>query len=80
MFVSGWYVLYFIGVGVVTCAVVAVTAVLYQYATFNSCPPGTRPLPSPKGRLPLVGHRYLIDAVQYPIEHELISRHNFVKH
>ena len=43
--------------------VVASSAVLYQYFTFNSCPPGTRPLPSPKGRLPLVGHRNLIKQV-----------------
>lgn len=48
-----------IGVGLV----VATAAILYQYFTFNSCPPGTHPLPSPKGRLPLVGHRNLIKQV-----------------
>src|SRR5277367_35663 len=48
---------------VVVGVVVASSAVLYQYFTFNSCPPGTRPLPSPKGRLPLIGHRNLIAKV-----------------
>jgi len=54
-----------LGLGGVALAVVvaAITAVLYQYFTFNSCPPGTRPLPSPTGRLPLVGHRHLVNQV-----------------
>jgi hypothetical protein len=49
--------------GLVIAALTVATAILYQYFTFNSCPPGTRLLPSPKGRIPVVGHRYLITPV-----------------
>ena len=59
----------FYGASVIISALVialltATAAVLYQYFTFNSVPPGTRPLPSPKGRLPVVGHRHLIHPVR----------------
>lgn len=67
------------GLGAIALAVVAaaVTAVLYQYFTFNSCPPGTRPLPSPKGRIPIVGHRHLVNQVD-TFQLPLICREVFV--
>jgi hypothetical protein len=61
-----WYPIYILGAGVLACLGTLITAILYQYFTFNSCPPGTRPLPSPKGRLPLLGHRHLINPVKPP--------------
>lgn len=59
-----WYVLYIVGVATVVGIGSVVAGILYQYLTFNSHPAGTRALPSPKGRLPLVGHRHLLTAVQ----------------
>jgi hypothetical protein len=52
----------------------AISAVLYQYFTFNSCPPGTRPLPSPKGRIPLIGHRHLVNQVCTPTRFSNLQR------
>jgi hypothetical protein len=49
----------------------AVVAILYQYFMFNVTPAGTRALPSPTGRLPLVGHRYLTQPVRR-VEMELM--------
>lgn len=59
----GIYAVYVVVSGVVIAGLTVAAAVLYQYFTFNTCPPGTRPLPSPRGRLPIVGHRYLTHPV-----------------
>ena len=61
----GIYAIYVVVSGVVIAGLTVAAAVLYQYFAFNSCPPGTRPLPSPRGRLPIVGHRYLINPVYF---------------
>jgi hypothetical protein len=59
-------VLYVLGGLALAVVGATISAVFYQYFTFNSCPPGTRPLPSPKGRIPLIGHRHLVNQVRGP--------------
>jgi len=54
---------YIFGGAVLNGLLAGLGLILFQYFTFNRCPKGTRPLPSPKGRLPFVGHKHLMDPV-----------------
>ena len=69
-----WFPLYVVGITALVGIGSVAAGILYQYFTFNSCPAGTRPLPTPNGRLPLVGHRHLLTPVPTDSAQDLTSR------